>query len=149
MPSGKVRGALTIADLSITAASVRRGSEYAQSTGTAGEAITAGQLVAEDTSDGKIYLADANSATTQRRKITGIASHSVTSADQQMQYQTSGYVNPGGTVTVGTTYILSATAGGIAPDSDSASNMTKCIFGVGYTASLIRMNIFNSESVVP
>ncbi len=135
-------------DISVTAANVRRGADYQQSTGITGEAITAGQLVALDTSDGKVYLSDANSGTSQRRKITGIATHTVTAADQPITYQTAGYVNPGGTAAAGVTYCMSATAGGIALDSDITSGLTKSIFGVGYTASLIRMSIFNSEATV-
>lgn len=138
-----------MADITVTAASARRGAEYTQTTGVTGEAITAGQVVSLDSSDAKVYLSDANSGTSQRKKISGIATHSVTSADQPITYQAAGYFNPGGTVVVGTIYIMSATGGGIAPSTDAASGHTISILGVGYTATLIRLNIFNAESAVP
>ena len=137
-----------MADLSVTAANVRRGAEYVETTGTSGEAITIGQLVAEDTSDGKLYLADCDSGTTARRKITGVALSTVSAVDQKLTYISSGYVNPGAAVTSGEIYVLSGTAGGICPEGDLASGDTVCILGVGYTTSLIRLSIFNSEAVV-
>lgn len=141
-----------MADITVTAANVRRGADYQQTTGVAGEAITAGQVVALDTSDSKVYLADANSGTSQRKKISGVAIQNAPAVDQPITYQTAGYVNPGGTVTVGTIYCMSATAGGIAPHGDLASGHTVSILGVGYTTSLIRMVTsapFNSEAAVP
>lgn len=137
-----------MADLSVTAANVRRGAEYVETTGTSGEAITVGQLVAEDTSDGKLYLADCDSGTTQRRKITGVALSATSAVDQKVTYVSGGYVNPGAAVTSGEIYVLSGTAGAICPEGDLASGDTVSILGVGYSSSLIRLSIFNSEAVV-
>ena len=54
-----------MADLTITAANVAPGAGAVKDTGTAGEALTAGQLVYKKSADGKWYKADCNSATAE------------------------------------------------------------------------------------
>jgi hypothetical protein len=60
-------------DLSVTAASVVPGSGAVLATGTAGEALTAGQAVYQKAADSKWYKADCNSATAEVRVASAIA----------------------------------------------------------------------------
>ncbi len=136
-----------MADITVTAASVRRGSGYTETTGLSGEAITAGQLVALDESDGYYYLSDCDHATTARRKITGVCLNNAAGAQQAITVQTAGIFTVGGTVAVGVIYIMSGNAGGIAPVTDVAASDTVSILGVGVTTGTIKLNIFNSETI--
>ena len=133
------------ADISVTAANVLPASDASYIEGTAGEAVTVGQTVMRKSSDGKIYKGDANGAT---NALLGICVAAAPAVNQPIVVQTAGNINPGGTATAGTIYVLSATAGGIAPSSDLASGHTVCILGVATSASNIYLNVFNSEASV-
>lgn len=131
------------ADLSITAASFlpstpSQGALYAN--GIAGEVITIGQLVYESTSDGRYYLADANVST--KWKVSGIAANTVAAAGQALSIV---YYDPG--LTVGATlsmsapvYVLSATAGGIAPSADIAAGWYPVVLGVAISTTKMQFN---------
>lgn len=140
-----------MADVTVTAASVLGGAGDKDYLGVAGEAITAGMLVYKDTTAGAttgLYLkSDANAA--GKKQIDGVALNSALAANQPLVVQRSGVYTVGGTVTVGGVYVLSATAGGIAPVADLASGLTTCIFGVGLTASTLQIAIHNSGAAVP
>lgn len=137
-----------MADLVITPANVVTYAGGSYETGTAGATITAGQTLYKDSTDSdKLKLADAN-ASSATATVVGVALHAA-SAGQPIRYQTGGDINPGATVAVGTTYIQSATAGGICPDADATSGHFKTILGIGQTASKIRLNIINGGVAVP
>lgn len=136
-----------MADITVTAANTRRGANYTEVTGRSGEAMTAGMLVAKDDTDGFFYKSDCDHATTARRKITGVLLGDAAGAEQTVTVQTGGFFNPGGTVAVGKIYVASGNAGGIAPVDDLAAADTVSIFGVGYSTTLIQLNIFNSGTV--
>lgn len=142
-----------LVDVAVVAASVRHGTDSTAvasiTTGNSGEAITAGQVLAQDTADSKYYLADANSGTAERKKISGVAVSGAPGADQKIVIQTAGIYTVGGTAVVGVTYIMSATPGAIAPDADAVSGWTKSILGVGLTSTTIKLSIFNSGAAVP
>jgi hypothetical protein len=106
------------ADLSITATSVAVGSNARTIRRTAGVAITAGKAVYLESSSNTLKLADCDNATAEVRKAIGIAvtSGAVGSMIQVVSFDQA--FIPGATLTKGTVYILSATAGGIAPLSD-------------------------------
>lgn len=140
-------------DLTITPANVaaQSGASIDRS-GTAGAAITAGQVVYKDSADGnKLKLADANAGTegADVRRPYGIALHGA-SAGQPLAVLTGGDINLGATITEGTIYILSGTAGGIAPAADLVSGMSTVILGVGTgTAGVIKVQIFDPVQTVP
>lgn len=105
------------ADLSVTAASVVPGSKAKTTVYTAGATITAGQAVYFDSSAGTVKLADANASATTAAVI-GIAANGASSGQPVSVITEDDDFTPGATLTTGTVYILSATAGGIAPVAD-------------------------------
>lgn len=109
-----------MADLSITAASVVAGSNATTERGTAGETITAGQVVYRDATTGKYLKADNNSATAAVRQPRGIALNGA-ALNQPLGVLTSGDITIGATLTAGARYYLSETAGGIQPEADLAT----------------------------
>lgn len=136
-----------MADLTVTAANVV-GSDVSIGDGTAGATITAGQTVYVDATDSsKVKLADAD-ASEAAAETKGIALHGASSG-QPIRYATKGSLNPGATVTVGTIYVQSATAGGIAPSADLLAGDYVTILGVGISASLIDLDIKASGVAVP
>ncbi|WP_395739299.1 hypothetical protein [Prosthecobacter sp.] len=105
-------------DLTITAASVVPGARAKIDHGTAGASITQGQLLYYDSSAGTYKLADANASATTAN-VVGYAANAA-SAGQPLSI-----VTEDDDMTVGATlsmsapvYVLSATAGGIAPSAD-------------------------------
>lgn len=127
-------------DLSITASSFLPSSDALYANGLAGEAITTGQPVYESASDGRYYVADANVST--KYKVAGIAGHAATAAGQPLSII---YFDPA--LTVGATlsmsvpvYVLSATAGGIAPSADIAAGWYPVIIGVSISTTKMYFN---------
>lgn len=127
------------ADISITAANFRAGSTAKYYTGTAGATITAGQLLAISATTGRYVLADANDATLC--KVAGIAAHAAIDGAPLAVVYYSDDMTLGGTLSTATmVYVLSATAGGIAPAADlsagglyphavlMAISTTQCVF---------------------
>jgi hypothetical protein len=138
-----------MADLTVTAGNVVAASTAIVERGTAGATITAGMLVYKDTSDSDQFKAcDTNGATSIIRTLYGIALNGA-SDGQPLAVCTQGDVNPGATVTVGTIYVASATAGGIAPSTDLAQGHYTSIFGIGTTSSNISVKINNGGAAVP
>lgn len=137
-----------MADITVTAANVVTYSGATVASGTAGATITAGQLLYADSTDSsKLKLADADNSSATAT-IVGISLNGA-SDGQPVDYVTAGGINPGGTVTVGTIYVASGTAGGLAPHGDLMSNDYVSLIGVGTTASRIEMKIQNSGVQVP
>ena len=131
-----------MAALSITAANVAAGTDAVVEKGTAGEAITAGQLVYRDEADGKYKLADCDSATAAVRQARGVALNGAANG-QPLSIQKSGDINLGATLVAGTTYYASPTAGGIGPLADVASGDDPIIVGIAKSASIMLMRILN------
>ena len=132
-----------MADISITAANVLTAAGATIKRHTSGAAITAGQTVYKDTSASDVVkLADAD-ASDATAVVEGIAINDCASG-QEVDVCTAGNINPGGTVVVGEFYVLSGTAGGIAPVGDFATGDRASFFGVGTTTSNIILRIFNS-----
>lgn len=137
-----------MADITVTATSVVKGSGATIATNeTFGETVTAGQAVYKSTTDGLIYKSDANSAAAAKT-VYGVALNGG-AVSQPASVLTAGPITIGATVAVGTIYVLSGTAGGIAPHGDLASGMTTCIIGVATSTTVINVNIFNSAAAVP
>jgi hypothetical protein len=129
-----------MADLTITATSVLAGTGAVKENGTAGAAITAGQVVYKDASDaGKFKLADNDSATAAVRSPYGIALHGAASG-QPLTVLKSGPITIGATTAVGVVYCLSSTAGGICPNADIATGDYNTIVGIGTSTTVIDVN---------
>jgi len=128
-----------MADISITAANVVAGSNATKESGTAGETITAGQMVYKD-STGKYMKADNDSATAEARQARGVALHGA-SNNQPLTIQKAGDVTIGGTLTAGTAYYLSDTAGGICPLADVGSGEYVCLLGLAKSTSVLALDI--------
>ena len=120
-----------MADLAVAASQVKAGAGAVEGTGVAGATVTAGQPVYEDSTDGRIKLADAN-LSLAAAKARGVALHGALS-NQPIRYQKGGkvIVGAGAAPAKGTIYVASATAGGIAPAADLVSGSYATILGVG------------------
>lgn len=135
-----------MADVTVTAANVQKASDTLIDYGILGATVTAGQTVYKD-ANGVYQLADANASATTAA-VTGIALNGGASG-QPVAVAIGGTLNPGFTVTVGAVYVLSATAGGIAPVADLASGWRTGILGVGLTASSLGLILYRSGVAVP
>lgn len=129
-----------MADLTITAANVLPGANASMATGTAGAAITAGQVVYLASATKKWMLADADSATAEARKAGGIALNNA-ALNQPLAVATSGDVTVGGTMTAGTALYVSGTPGGLCPVADVATGDYPCIVGMAKSATVLAINI--------
>lgn len=133
-----------MADLTITAANVKAGSNASvDRTGLAGAAVAAGQPVYWDGS--RWQLADDNSVTAAARVAGGIALNGA-STDQPLAVLMGGDITIGATLTAGSVYYLSATAGGICPAADLATGQYPCIIGIAKSTTVLNVEI-NSAGV--
>lgn len=118
-----------MADLSITAANVIPGTGAVIDKGKkAGGTVTAGMPVYLD-SNNKWQAADADDAT--QAAASGIALNSAED-DQPLHVQTSGQIQlaTSSLMTLGVVYVVSTTAGGIAPDTDLGTGDFLTVVGV-------------------
>jgi len=135
-----------MADLSITAANVvATAGEATTRSVTAGATITAGQIVYLDSSNEAQLAHCETSATTA--DVEGIALNGAAN-DQPLQIATAGQLDIGGTLTVGTIYVLSA-AGAICPAADLATDDYVTIIGVADAADNLVLAIKASGVQVP
>lgn len=136
-----------MADVIVTAAEVLPASDTVQELGTLGATVTAGQTVYFDSTTSTYKLADAN-ASSATATVKGIALTGGSSG-QKVVVATGGSLDPGFTVGVGSVYVQSATAGGIAPVADLATGHRTSIIGVGLSASSLHLVLYNSDTAVP
>lgn len=133
-----------MADLSITAGSVvADDGAVSKQEYVAGATITAGQAVYVDTANSNVLKLAQADGTALEATVKGIALNGA-STGQPCVIAVSGNLDLGATLTVGTAYILSATAGAIAPISDLASSSYLSIIGVATATDNLYMNVFNS-----
>jgi hypothetical protein len=125
-------------DLVVTAASVLPGSGASLETGTAGEALTAGQAVYKKAADGTWYKADCNSATAEQRVATAIAVTG-SAAGQPTVVQKGGTITIGATLTAGTAYFLSGTAGGLRPAADNTTGDYPQVIGIATSTTVLAL----------
>lgn len=130
-----------MADITITAANVVSAGAIVEN-GNAGVSITAGQVVYRDATTKKYVLAD-NNGTAAARIPRGIALNSA-AANQPVSVAVSGPVTIGATLTAGTSYWLSDTAGGICPFADVGSGENAVLLGVATSTTVLRIAILNS-----
>ncbi len=136
-----------MADLSITAANVVAASDAVILSGTLGETATAGQAVYLDSATKKLRLADADLSVTTAAAV-GILLNGG-SDDQPADYAIAGGIDLGATLGVTTIYVLSGTAGGIAPAADLATSDWATILGVGTAADNLKIGLIVSGVQVP
>ncbi len=105
-----------MANLSITAANVLSSLGLGLPYGVAGATITAGQVLYLDSVTNTLKLADANASAATAAAV-GIAAHGAYAAQRLSYVAVDSLFTPGGTMTVGQRYFLSATAGAICPSS--------------------------------
>jgi hypothetical protein len=131
-----------MADLSITAASVIAGTDSTAEWGVSGATITAGKAVYFDETTDKWKLADADDATAAVRMSAkgGIALNGA-SDGQPLKVLRSGDVTIGASLTAGTAYYLSPTAGGICPLADVLTGDTIVLIGLAASASVLNVAI--------
>ncbi len=135
-----------MAELSITAANVLKGTNGVEEAGTAAETITAGALVYR-AADGLIYKTDADSATVAARTPRGVALNGA-SAGQPIDIQLRGDITIGATLTAGLTYYVSgATAGAICVLADVGATEYLCIVGIAKSTSVLSLG-FNYSGVL-
>jgi hypothetical protein len=132
-----------MADLSVTAANVVRGTGAKIETGVAGVTITPGQTVYKDTAEDKYKPADADAGTAVIRTTRGIALNGAAN-NQPLAVQVEGPITIGATVTVGTVYVQSDTPGGIMPAADLESGDYVTVLGIGISATQIDMLVHAS-----
>lgn len=127
-----------MADLSVTAASVQPTSSTKRQTKIAGAAITAGQAVYVDSSN-LVQLADADSSATTAAAV-GISMNDAASG-QPVSYAYEGTLDMGSIITAGEIYVVSGTAGGIAPKADLASGDYVTILATGSDTDTVTIDI--------
>lgn len=139
-----------MADITVTAANVKKGANAKTKKGTAGATITAGQTVYLDTTDGTYKLADAN-ASPATANVEGIALHGA-SANQPIEivYEDDDFT-PGATLSLSAAadsgvYVLSGTAGGIAPMDDLANGMYPAVLMVAKSTTKAVLKIVKQVS---
>ena len=135
-----------MADISVTVANVIKGANAVSNTFTAGVALTAGQVVYQDTSDKKYRLADADVQATAL--VAGIVLNDA-AANQPVEIQTAGDIDVGGTLVVGTVYVLSLTAGGINTTTAISSGDFTSVLGIATAANKLAMKIQNADVAIP
>jgi hypothetical protein len=124
-------------DISITAANCVPVSGATIKYGTAGETITAGQVVYLQDSSGKWLKADNNSATAEVRGSGGVWIALTGSSLNQPIAVGRGQITIGGTLTAGVAYYLSDTAGGICPVADLGSGEYSVLLGFATTTAIL------------
>lgn len=129
-------------DVAITVANVLKGATSATTTGsgTAGGTITAGQPLYQLAADSRYYAADAD-ASSATATVIGIALHA-SLAGQPIQFVTAGPMTIGGTLTIGSAYYLSITAGGINIGAPIAGYVS-CL-GFATSATVLTVNLNNT-----
>jgi hypothetical protein len=128
-----------MADLTITAADVKKTDSTLITEGIAGATITAGQPVYKDsTASNKLKPADADVLATAA--AVGVALHGA-SADQPLKYATSGNLTLSAVMTAGAVYVVSTTAGGIAPVADLGSGDYVTLLGIATSTSNLKISI--------
>lgn len=137
-----------MADITITVANVAAGTGSVTSDGTAGATVTQGDVVYQDAADSnKWKRADANLSSAAATAI-GIALNAAENG-QPLRIQTSGEITIGGTVAIGTVYVLSANAGKIAPTTDLATGWFTFVIGIGKTTAIIKLIMQTAGVAVP
>ena len=134
-----------MANLTVTAANVAIGGDTARVRAvTVGEAVTQGEPVYFNPSDSKYYLAEAGDVVA--KSVATAIVLTPAAADGRAVVATEGLVNVGATLSAGEIYVVSATAGAIAPIADLTTGDFVTILGVATSTSLIDLRITASQA---
>lgn len=128
-----------MADISVTASAVLAASTAEKEHGVAGATITAGQVVALNTTTGKYVLADADGAAGIDRPR-GIALNGA-SDGQPLAIVKAGDVTFNAVLTAGVSYFLSPTPGGIAPRADVLTADIVTHLGIAKSTTVLALDI--------
>lgn len=135
-------------DLAITATQVLPGADAQYVDGIAGEPITAGQPCYQNSS-GFLVPADAD-ASAATANVRGIALNgAATGQPVRLQHRGTLTLGAAAAPAIGTIYVLSGTAGGIAPAVDLATGDWVTILGVGGATNTLILSLVASGSQVP
>jgi len=138
-----------MADIAVTAGNVVRTSGHVEDV-TWGEAITQGQCVYRLSTDGEWYKAQCDDSAAASGYGTGCGiALTAGSNGQPGKVQRNGVINMGATLTVGTIYVVSATAGGVAPSTDLVGTNYCTVLGVARTAALLELNPCAGGAAIP
>lgn len=135
-----------MADITITASDVQIKSAFTEvTTGVAGEALTQGKVVYQDT-DGDWFIADCTDENADA--ASGVVLIPAAAVGDTFSVAKSGPIDIGGTLTVGAIYVLSE-SGAIAPAADLTSSDYVTIVGVATAADTIDLDFSVSGAQVP
>lgn len=136
-------------DLVITPANVLASGNAKLRRGVAGATITAGQTLYEDPTDNnRLKLADADGSATTAN-VAGVALHGAAAGQPITFTDEDDDFTPSATMTPGGIYVLSGTAGGIAPVADLASGDFTSVLMVAKSATRAILRTINSGVQVP
>ncbi len=136
-----------MADLTVVAANVVADYQATLKTGTAGEAISAGQALYVDSTDSNQLKLAKHDGTEAEADAIGIAL--ADAADNaSVTYITAGELALGGVLTKGVVYGLSATYGALAPITDTGSADYVTVLGVARSAGTLEVRIIASDTVL-
>lgn len=125
-----------MADLTVTATSVVN-STCVQQVVLAGETITHGMALYLKSSDSKYWKAQ-HDGTAAEADCVAISLTGAAASQSMVIAKPGGLINVGATLTVGEIYMVSATAGGIAPIADIGAADYVSIIGYGSTTALMQ-----------
>lgn len=129
-----------MSNLVVTAANVLQSPSATVARGVAGATLTAGVPVYLDPADSRLKPADANGAA-PANTVKGITVNGA-AAGQFVNYVTDDPdFTPGGALTPGTAYALSATAGAIAPIADLVTGDTAIVLFVAKTTTKATLKV--------
>jgi len=143
-----------MADLSVTAGSVLASSSAKTRKGIAGATITAGQTLYEDTSaldasgKPKLKLADSDDASAVVRNCCGIALNGASAGQPVVFVEEDPSFTPGASLVVGTTYVLSDTAGGIMPAADLEIGDYPTVLFIANTTALATLRMCKGTGAI-
>jgi len=137
-----------MAALSVTTTSIIKPSAGQSETVTAGEAITIGQAVYRDSSDGLYKLTDAD--VESAAVIRGIALTQAAASGQPLVICTAGDLPMKSSgITVGAAYYVHTTPGAIGPIGDLGSGDYVSLVGISISATSLRLNFLVTGVTVP
>ena len=127
-----------MADISITAANVKQGSNAILTEGAAGATVKAGQIVFKSSTSGKFALSDNDGV--GLKQVDGVALNGAADG-QPLKVQIGGDITIGATLAPGTAYYLSGTPGGICPLADVTTGDDVILIGIAKSASVLTLRI--------
>lgn len=134
-----------MANLSQTAASVALAGAGARVRAIqVGESVTQGQPAYFNAADGKYYQADANGSASTAEAVAIFLTPASTNGYAVIAEGAGITINIGATLTVGETYVVSATKGAICPIADLTTGDYPCIIGTATTTSALITSFYFS-----